>query len=127
MAIWAFGIGLIMPGATTAAMANFPLIAGAASALMGFIQIGGGLFGSMVASLFPDPVAAMTTVIPAMALVSIAAHVGLRRAQAREERLDPAKYELMSATDPAGYVGPPAKRLAGAVREVEKDVRTAAE
>lgn len=127
VAIWAFGIGMIMPGATTAGMARFPLIAGSASALMGFIQIGGGLFGSLVASLFADPVHALTTVLPGMAAVAVAAYLGLAEAKRREERLDPANFELMAATDPAGYVGPPAKRLLGGASEIERELDTAAE
>ncbi|ESR25636.1 multidrug effflux MFS transporter [Lutibaculum baratangense] len=127
VAIWAFGIGMIMPGATTAAMAGFPAIAGAASALMGFFQIGGGLLGSMVSSLFTDPVAALTTILPGMALLAVVAHLGLAAAKRREERLDPTAYELMGGTDPAGYVGPPAKRLVGGLREARDEMRDAAE
>src|SRR3954452_17886009 len=41
VAIWAFGVALIMPGTTTSALAAFPTIAGAAAALTGFLQIGG--------------------------------------------------------------------------------------
>jgi DHA1 family bicyclomycin/chloramphenicol resistance-like MFS transporter len=77
-AIWAFGIALLMPGTTTSALAGFASIAGAASALTGFLQVGGGLAGSAVAALlFRDPFVALTTILPGMALLAIIVHFGL--------------------------------------------------
>lgn len=74
VALWAFGNALIIPGATTAALAGFGSIAGAASALAGFLQIGGGLAGSgLAAILFADPLDGLTIVLPAMALLALAA------------------------------------------------------
>lgn len=76
--LWSFGIALVMPGATTVALGGFPRIAGAAAALVGFLQIGGGLAGTGVSALlFADPFQAMTTVMPAMALMAAAAHLAL--------------------------------------------------
>ena len=83
IAVWSFGIGLLMPGATTAALAPFPSIAGAASALMGFVQVGGGLLGSLAASLLPDATLGMATVLPCMAAGALAAYLGLGRQSAR--------------------------------------------
>jgi DHA1 family bicyclomycin/chloramphenicol resistance-like MFS transporter len=85
VATWAFGCALVIPGATTGALAGYGSVAGAASALTGFLQIGGGLAGSAVAALvFPDPFAALTTVLPGMALSAAAAFLLLapRRAEA---------------------------------------------
>jgi DHA1 family bicyclomycin/chloramphenicol resistance-like MFS transporter len=80
VAIWAFGNALIIPGATTGALAGFGSIAGAASALTGFLQIGGGLAGSAIgALLFPDPFTALTTVVPTMAVLALVAYVTMRR------------------------------------------------
>jgi hypothetical protein len=56
-----------MPYTQTAALAPFPRTAGSASALMGFLQMGGGLLGTAVAALFDEPVAALASVVPAMA------------------------------------------------------------
>lgn len=79
-ALWAFGIALVMPGTTSTAMAGFPRIAGAASALIGFMQIGGGLLGSaMAALLFADPFAAATVIMPGMAVVAVLSHALLSR------------------------------------------------
>ncbi|WP_208978799.1 hypothetical protein [Pseudovibrio denitrificans] len=53
-------------------MEPFPEIAGAASALMGFIQMAGGFFGSLVtAVVVPDPVTALGVVMPGMAFIAL--------------------------------------------------------
>lgn len=71
--VYAFSLALIMPGPSTSALAPFPHMAGAAAALLGFMQMGGGLVGSLVAALFGDPVAALGTILPAMMLIALAA------------------------------------------------------
>mgnify|MGYP005854888277 CR=1 FL=1 len=73
IAIWMLGIALVMPGATSEAMAPFPRIAGSASAMLGFFQLSGGFLGSAAAALLPDPVTALATVLPTMAAVALAA------------------------------------------------------
>lgn len=75
VAIFAYALAFFMPAMTTDALAPFPAMAGAASALMGFLQMGGGFAGSAVASLFSDPVMALATVMPAMTVAGLA--VGL--------------------------------------------------
>lgn len=79
VAFYAFGIAFIMPAMTTAALASFPHIAGAASSLSGFMQMGGGLLGSIIAVLVGEPVLAISTVIPAMGLIAVACWFGFRR------------------------------------------------
>ena len=76
---YAFGIAFITPAMMTAALAPFPQMAGAASALAGFMQMGGGLLGGSVAALIGDPVLAMRIVIPAMGATAIAAWLVWRR------------------------------------------------
>lgn len=71
IALYAFGIAFVMPAMTTACLAPFPHIAGAASSLAGFMQMGGGLLGSFLAVLIGDPVTAMATVVPAMGLAAL--------------------------------------------------------
>src|SRR5690606_31889177 len=66
-----FGASFIMPAMSTASLSAFPHMAGAASALTGFLQIGGGLAGGVLAVLIGDPVIALATVIPVMGLLSI--------------------------------------------------------
>jgi DHA1 family bicyclomycin/chloramphenicol resistance-like MFS transporter len=69
--LYAFGIAFVMPAMMTAAMAPFPHRAGAASSLMGFLQMGFGLLGGSAAALIGEPVAALAAVIPAMGLIAI--------------------------------------------------------
>lgn len=69
--IHAAGIAFIMPAIATAALGPFPHIAGAASSMTGFFQMGGGLLGGTICALIADPVIAMATVIPAMGLMAI--------------------------------------------------------
>ncbi|MBS7697089.1 MULTISPECIES: multidrug effflux MFS transporter [unclassified Chelatococcus] len=76
--LWAFGLALTMPGATTSALANFPRIAGAAAAMVGFLQIAGGLAGSAISAFFADPYIALMTIMPVMGLLAILVHFGLR-------------------------------------------------
>jgi DHA1 family bicyclomycin/chloramphenicol resistance-like MFS transporter len=75
---WAFGLALTMPGATTSALANFPRIAGAAAAMVGFLQIAGGLAGSAISAFFADPYIALMTIMPVMGLLAILVNFGLR-------------------------------------------------
>jgi len=70
--VFAFAVALILPALTTSAMAPFAELAGSASALMGFIQMGGGFLGGLSATLFDDPVIALGTVFPAMLAMALA-------------------------------------------------------
>ncbi len=103
--IWAFGSALVIPGATTAALAGFPKVAGAASALAGFLQIGVGLAGTSVAALlFSDPLTALATVMPSMAALAVLAHFAIL--SKRQSRLFVAvPEELETAVDPAAAMG----------------------
>lgn len=72
VAFYAYGIAFVMPAMMTASLAPFPHIAGAASALAGFMQMGGGLLGGTIVALIGDPVFAMSVVIPSMGAIAIA-------------------------------------------------------
>ncbi|MGR0187821.1 multidrug effflux MFS transporter [Azospirillum aestuarii] len=106
-AVWAFGIALVMPGATSDALAGFPRMAGAASALIGFMQIGGGLAGTAVAALFADPYTATTAIMPGLASLSLLSYALLRvPASRRGHPAKPARPEdLEVAVDPVALVG----------------------
>lgn len=69
IAVFSFGIAFTLPTVTAASLTPFPHIAGAASAMLGFMQMGAGLVGGLIASAFSDPVQAMIVVIPGMTLV----------------------------------------------------------
>ncbi len=110
VALWALGVALVMPGCTTSALSGFPHIAGAASALTGFMQIGGGMCGTFMALMFPSPLSALMSLLPLMGLAAVAAHILLRpKTAALEARtvantaIDPTDIEL--AADPLGIVG----------------------
>ncbi len=79
VAIYTFGIAFVMPAMSTAALAPFPGIAGAASSLMGFLQMGAGLLVGSLAALFDDPVAALAILIPMMGLVACMSYIVYRR------------------------------------------------
>lgn len=102
---WSFGSALVIPGATTAALAGFPKVAGAASALAGFLQIGVGLAGTALAALlFEDALTALGTVMPGMALLALLAHFALHpRRELSHAAIAPEMLE--AAVDPAGAVG----------------------
>jgi DHA1 family bicyclomycin/chloramphenicol resistance-like MFS transporter len=71
IAIYAFGSSFLMPSMSTASLAPFPYIAGAAAALGGFMQMGGGLLGGLLSGLFADPVIALATVVPGLGFTAI--------------------------------------------------------
>jgi DHA1 family bicyclomycin/chloramphenicol resistance-like MFS transporter len=104
-ALWAFGSAWIVPGATTGALANAGGRAGAASAFMGFLQIGGGLAGTLIAAvLFADAFQALINVMPFLAIVGALGYAFLGGGiQRRRRKPDPRDIEL--AVDPTGVVG----------------------
>lgn len=70
--LWMLALAFIGPSTTAAAMAGFGTIAGAAGALTGVFQVGGGFIGSTLASvLFPDARSALVTLLPVMAGLAI--------------------------------------------------------
>lgn len=62
----AFSISWLMPITITEALAPFPQKAGAASALIGFFQIGCGFLATVAAAMLHDAVLAISVVYPAM-------------------------------------------------------------
>ena len=75
VALAAFGIALLMPATTTAALAPFPANAGAAAAMMGFLQLGLGLTVGSLGAALGDPVRAMGVLIPAMGACACLLHL----------------------------------------------------
>jgi MFS transporter, DHA1 family, multidrug resistance protein len=75
IALAAFGIAFVMPHMQVAGLVPFPHIAGSASAMMGFIQMGSGLAGGTLAALIGDPVTGIAVVVPTMSAVAIAGYV----------------------------------------------------
>jgi Bcr/CflA subfamily drug resistance transporter len=75
VAFLAFGLAFLTPHMTTAALYPFPRIAGSASAMMGFIQMGGGFLGGVAAASLGQPLAAFGTVIPTMTIIAVAGYL----------------------------------------------------
>ncbi|WP_293720819.1 multidrug effflux MFS transporter [Stappia sp.] len=73
--LYAFSLAISLPGPTTAALQGFPQIAGAASALMGFLQFGAGLLGSLVAAAIGDPLLSIAIVPPCMAAIAVGSYM----------------------------------------------------
>lgn len=73
-----FGIAFLTPHVVTSGLAAFPKVAGSASALMGFIQMGGGFVGGLVAATFANPLTSFGTIIPIMEFTAVAAYLAHR-------------------------------------------------
>ncbi|AJY45644.1 multidrug effflux MFS transporter [Martelella endophytica] len=76
--LFAFGIAFVMPYVTNAALLPFPDIAGSASAMMGFMQMGSGLVTGMIAAALGSPVLALQVVVPAMGAIAVICYIWLR-------------------------------------------------
>ena len=76
--LYAFGIAFVMPAMTTASLAPFPHMAGAAAAMTGFIQMGAGLVGGVIAAMIGEPVLATQIVVPGLGVIAIAAYAVYR-------------------------------------------------
>jgi DHA1 family bicyclomycin/chloramphenicol resistance-like MFS transporter len=80
MAVFTFGAGLASPAALTEALSVNPLVAGSASGLYGFAQMGIGAVCTALAGLGGDPALAASVVLVGAAVVAQAAFwVALRR------------------------------------------------
>lgn len=77
--IYAFGIAFVLPAMMTASLAPFPRIAGSASSMGGFMQMGAGLVGGTICAMIGDAVFAMSTVIPALGTIAIVSWLIWRR------------------------------------------------
>lgn len=77
--IWSVALAFISPSATAAAMAGFGNIAGAAGALTGFFQVGGGFMGTLVAGAFPNAHVAVVTMLPIIAVLALIVASAARR------------------------------------------------
>lgn len=101
VASMSFGVAMIMPYLLMAGMRPFPHIAGQASSLTGFFQVGSGLVGGTVGAWIGSPVASISIVIPAMGAVSIIAYLFYRRVEARLARGEAMPQEVAAPVTPA--------------------------
>lgn len=75
IAVYAFSVAMVIPALTTAVLAPFPVVAGSASSLLGFVQMGSGFVGGLLGALFADPVIALQVVFPVMQAAALATFV----------------------------------------------------
>lgn len=80
VSFYAIGIAWVMPAMTTQALRPFAPIAGAASAMMGFLQMALGLAGGAISALVGDPALSMATIIPGLGLLATISYTAWRRA-----------------------------------------------
>ncbi|GGB38258.1 Bcr/CflA family drug resistance efflux transporter [Roseibium aquae] len=83
--MFAFSLAFVLPASFTQAMQGFPQIAGAASSVMGFLQFGGGIVGSLIVAALGDPLLGMATVIAGMPVAGVAAYLLLTRGAKKTE------------------------------------------
>lgn len=79
MAMFVLGNSFVMPAMSAATVAAFPDSAGAASSLSGFLQMGSGLLGTVVAGILGDAMLGMSVVVPLMALGAVLAWLAWRK------------------------------------------------
>jgi DHA1 family bicyclomycin/chloramphenicol resistance-like MFS transporter len=80
MAVFMLGNGFVQPNATAGALQPFPRIAGAASALIGFIQMASGaLVGVLMGHLYNDSARPVATMICFFSLAATLGHILVRR------------------------------------------------
>lgn len=87
--LWMLALAFIGPSTTAAAMSGFGSIAGAAGALTGVFQVGGGFVGSTLASVaFTDASSALVLLMPIMAALAVGVAL-LRRIAGRTTEIQP--------------------------------------
>ncbi|MBK8456242.1 MAG: multidrug effflux MFS transporter [Phyllobacteriaceae bacterium] len=79
VASYAVGIAWVMPALTTQALRPFAHMAGSASSMMGFLQMGLGLAGGALSAFVGDPALSMATIIPGLGALSILSYRLWRR------------------------------------------------
>ncbi|MBV9065781.1 MAG: multidrug effflux MFS transporter [Methylobacteriaceae bacterium] len=105
-ALWGFGSAWIVPGATTAALANAGGRAGVASAFMGFLQIGGGLAGTLIAAvMFADAFQALMNVMPFLAIIGGVGYALLAGRVLARARGNPERRNVKITADTKGVAG----------------------
>ena len=90
VATYSFGIAFVMPAMSTAALAPFGRAAGAAASMLGFIQMGSGLFVGSLGALLGNALLAMATLIPMMGAVACVSFLVYRKIQPRPAAAAPA-------------------------------------
>lgn len=83
VALFVFALAFVLPASFTDSMAPFPNIAGAASAMTGFMQFGGGILAGLIVAALGDPLVGLATVLPLMPIVGIGLYLHFRNRAVR--------------------------------------------
>lgn len=75
VALFVFALAFVLPASFTDSMAPFPHIAGAASAMTGFMQFGGGIVASLLVAALGNPMLGLATILPLMPIVGMLLHL----------------------------------------------------
>lgn len=86
MMLFVFGFGLLIPASTAAALQPFPRIAGSASAMMGFLQMGtGAACGMVLSGIFTGTALSVALIMAILAAVGAVVFLLLTRTAAAED------------------------------------------
>lgn len=103
MTLWLIGMGLILPNAMAGAISPYPHMAGQASSLIGFMQMGTGALGSAGISLIGGETALAAGIVPiAMAVLGIGTYVilvGRHRWRDHRRALGPADDHPLTGSE----------------------------
>lgn len=83
VALFVFALALVLPACFTDSMAPFPHIAGAAAAMVGFLQFGGGIVASLIVAWMGNPLLGLATVLPLMPIAGMVLYLFFRSQSAR--------------------------------------------
>ena len=86
MMLFVFGFGLLIPACTAAALQPFPRIAGSASAMMGFLQMGtGAVCGMVLSRIFAGTTLSVALIMATLAAIGAVVFLLLTRTVAAED------------------------------------------
>lgn len=106
VAFYAFGIAFVMPYMMIAGLVPFPHIAGSASAMTGFFQMGSGLVGGTVAALIGAPVIAVSLIIPVMGVSCALSYAWYLSASGKARRREADAIAEQAVIEEAGFTQP---------------------
>ncbi|CTQ56684.1 Sulfonamide resistance protein [Roseibium album] len=73
--LFVFALAFVLPASFTESLAPFPHMAGAASSMVGFLQFGGGIVGSLIVAAIGDPVLGLALVLPCMPIMGVVSYL----------------------------------------------------
>ncbi|MEU6172334.1 multidrug effflux MFS transporter [Streptantibioticus parmotrematis] len=100
MTVVTIGNGFLFPMSVTGGVTSFPTMAGAASGLLGAVQMAGGSLSSLLVSKIPPDTRSFAILVAAFAFVGLAAFHGLRALSAHAAAASPTAPATTGASAP---------------------------